>query len=323
MKNDQYQAKNNIHRVPYAANTLGSSETMFENITVEMGIGGGVAAMGLAALGKKIYEKIRPNSRKSENDKTEQREEVFDRKKKLQEILEFTDAPYTYTLPFSEGESWSSRTPTGKKPELLVRYKETLIPAKLVSMMSGIEEYKHDVQLCGTIEEIAKGRLGYEPEENLNRFVCGGPFTNPDTRTLLKGRNITFPYLAERYEIDGKTDPDMIRFACPYNENDEILNIIYGNGDRFTYTKDENAIFLARLKGDIDFDCHRGTIHILFGTSTKSTVKAVELLYKHTETLYNMVKDHKGSHYAYLIKVSGSNEIDFSSRRDITRSLWS
>ena len=55
---------------------------MFENITVEMGVGGGVAAMGLAALGKKIYEKIRPNSRKSENDKTEQREEVFDRKKK-------------------------------------------------------------------------------------------------------------------------------------------------------------------------------------------------------------------------------------------------
>ena len=290
-----------------------------------MGVGGGVAAMGLAAaFGKKIYEKIRPNSRKSENDKTEQREEVFDRKKKLQEILEFTDAPYTYTLPISEGESWSSRTPTGKKPGLLVRYEETLIPAKLVYIMSTIMKYKYNIQACEDIEE-RYGKFVYRPNDTLNRFVCGGPFSNPDTRTLLRKCDpIKFPCLESTYEDEKKKNSDRIEFACPFAKSDKTLTIIYGNDEeKFSYNKGENVIFLARLKGDVDFKCNRGTIHILSGTSTDATVEAVDLLYKHTETLYNMVKEHKGSHYAYLIKVSANNEIDFSSRRDITRSLWS
>lgn len=245
---------------------------------------------------------------------------LFSRRRMIKNILEFTDNPYTYTVPIFSADIWSGRGENKNVPVIV--YEESIIPIKISHFMSYI---KHDfeIELCKLTNKM------YSVDTDLNRFACGGPFTNPDTCQLLKQRKlqVRFPCAKEVFNKEIKEGNSCIQdFAFPVDSvKQRKQKVIYGIEENFFEfdSRDQAVIFWVRLKGSTDFgDKKHGTVHILAGTSTLSTVKAVEILFKNPEAIYRIAKKYKRNHCAFLFRMSKNGEIDFVNHADITNDLF-
>lgn len=87
---------------------------------------------------------------------------------------------------------------------------------------------KHDfeIELCKLTNKM------YSVDTDLNRFACGGPFTNPDTCQLLKQRKlqVRFPCAKEVFNKEIKDGNSCIQdFAFPVDAvKQRKQKVIYG-----------------------------------------------------------------------------------------------
>ena len=239
--------------------------------------------------------------------------------KRLKTILELVNNTTTeYTVSFFDAMVWSSKI--DNKTINLVPHSESDIPIFIVNILN-ISRYNSDIRLC-----ILKNGQ-YKINSTSNRFVCGGPFTNPDTYNIFMKYfpYIKFPCSSKNYnEAKNKNIIQVIDTAYKLKDTTSSLRKIYYTKDKKFIEFDtsfETVIFMSRLKEGIDFEKKHGTVHVIFGLSAESTAQAFLNILNNTIAIYDMTKKYKNTHYAFFIKMSHNKEIDFKNSIDITDTI--
>ncbi len=231
---------------------------------------------------------------------------MYIKKMKQKKLLGMNNNPIEVVAPVRHGElnSFESDYITIHEAELLFELSQSLVLADRFE----------------SPKIIASDAIGKMKSSN-NRFCYGSYKPNLYVRHLFRKflPSVKFGVSEEYYHNPEKAD--FVDLLCV---DDTIGShfIKYGDNKFFKYSAGEDYIMLVRLTGKDCFgDINRGVTHICFGGISSSTLLSARCFNEHQDTVYKMLKHHKGN-YAVIIRCSEDGDIDFKSFVDITNDVF-